>query len=135
MLNSCIFMGRLVADPELRKVKVGDNEVSVTSFTIAVQRPYSKNTKERVSDFIRCSAWRGMAETICNYFSKGNRIIVEGAMHVQSDKNEDGSYRTRSELLVESFEFVESRVSSDSNSSETPSFDNAPDEDDDGLPF
>ena len=39
MLNRIIIMGRLVRDPELRTTQSG---VSVTSFTLAVDRDYNQ---------------------------------------------------------------------------------------------
>jgi single-strand DNA-binding protein len=44
MLNVCCLMGRLVKDPDLRTTP---NGVSVTTFTIAVDRSYVKAGTER----------------------------------------------------------------------------------------
>ncbi|HET7559577.1 MAG TPA: single-stranded DNA-binding protein, partial [Limnochordia bacterium] len=38
MLNRCVLIGRLVADPELRYTQTG---IAVTNFRIAVDRPFS----------------------------------------------------------------------------------------------
>ena len=54
MLNRVILMGRLTADPELRKTA---SDLSVTSFTLAVDRNYGKGA-DRQTDFINCVAWR-----------------------------------------------------------------------------
>ena len=54
MLNRVILMGRLTADPELRKTA---SDISVTSFTLAVDRNYGKGA-DRQTDFINCVAWR-----------------------------------------------------------------------------
>ena len=65
MLNISVLMGRLVADPELRHTP---NGVSVTSFTIAVDRDYCPKGAERQTDFIDIVAWRNTAEFVCKYF-------------------------------------------------------------------
>ena len=44
MLNRVILMGRITADPELKTTNTG---VSVTSFSIAVDRNYVKQGEER----------------------------------------------------------------------------------------
>ena len=44
MLNRVILMGRLTADPELRKTA---SDLSVTSFTLAVDRNYGKGRTVR----------------------------------------------------------------------------------------
>lgn len=49
MLNVAVVMGRLTADPELRHTASG---LSVTSFTLAVDRNYSKAGTERQTDWI-----------------------------------------------------------------------------------
>ena len=54
MLNCAVIMGRLVADPELRTTGSG---ISVTSFTVAVDRSYQKAGTERQTDFIDVVAW------------------------------------------------------------------------------
>ena len=65
MLNTAIIMGRLVADPELRRT---DSDISVTSFTLAVDRSYAKSATDRQTDFIDIVAWRNTADFVCKYF-------------------------------------------------------------------
>ena len=45
MLNRVILMGRITADPELKTTNTG---VSVTSFSIAVDRNYVKSDRSHV---------------------------------------------------------------------------------------
>ena len=54
MLNNCIIMGRLTADPELRHTNSG---VACCSFTLAVERDGKPNeqTGQRAADFIDCT--------------------------------------------------------------------------------
>ena len=75
-INKVILMGRLTADPELKKT--GDG-VSVIRFTVAVNRPKQKD-KEQAADFISCVAFRQTAEFISKYFRKGSAIIVFGTI-------------------------------------------------------
>lgn len=63
-MNMVALMGRLTADPELKHTPSG---IAVISFTVAVNR----HTKEKQTDFIRCTAWRQTAEFVCKYFQKG----------------------------------------------------------------
>lgn len=81
MLNCAIVMGRLTADPELKKTPSG---VSVTRFSVAVDRGYTKQGEEKKTDFIQVVAWRQTAEFVCNYFSKGSMIAVQGAIETSS---------------------------------------------------
>lgn len=91
MLNSCIIMGRLTADPELRHTNSG---VACCSFTLAVERDGKPNeqTGQRTADFIDCTAWRNTAEFICKWFSKGRMAVAAGP-----DADQDMERPARSE--------------------------------------
>ena len=67
MFNLVVLTGRLTADPEL---KTTPNGVSVTSFSIAVQRKQKNSNGEYETDFINIVAWRQTAEFITKYFKK-----------------------------------------------------------------
>lgn len=112
MLNRVILMGRLTADPELRKTA---SDLSVTSFTLAVDRNYGKGA-DRQTDFINCVAWRQTAEFISRYFSKGRLMAVEGSLQVRNyvDKNENK--RQAVEVLVDQAFFADSKNSTPSSS-------------------
>ncbi len=112
MLNRVILMGRLTADPELRKTA---SDLSVTSFTLAVDRNYGKGA-DRQTDFINCVAWRQTAEFISRYFSKGRLMAVEGSLQVRNyvDKNENK--RQAVEVLVDQAFFADSKNSALSSS-------------------
>ena len=109
MYNRAILIGRLVADPELRTTP---NGVSVCSFCIAVDRPYSKD-KEKQADFINCVAWRERAEFVTRYFSKGKPILVEGSIQTRNYEDKNGSKRTAVEVVADNCRFVESKKDSE----------------------
>ena len=98
-MNVVILMGRLTADPEL---KTTNNGVSVTSFSIAVDREY---TKEKQIDFINCVAWRNNAEFISKYFSKGQMIALRGSLQQNNYTDKDGNKRTSYNVVVDSANF------------------------------
>lgn len=103
MLNRVIFMGRLVADPELRTT--GVHSLPVTDFTIAVDRKtFGKNTEKKV-DFIDCVAWKKQAEWICRNFTKGQIITVEGRLEMREWIDKDGNKRRSAEVQVENAYF------------------------------
>lgn len=105
MLNKAILMGRLVADPELRETT---NGISVCSFRIAVDRNYSKE-QEKQTDFINIVAWRGTADFVSKYFSKGKMIIVEGTIQTRNYQDKDGQNRTAVEVNASNVMFGESK--------------------------
>ena len=104
MLNITALQGRLVADPERRTTQSG---VSVTSFTLAVQRNI-KSGDEYPTDYIDCVAWRNTAEFICKYFSKGQMMTVNGTLQTRSYEK-DGVKRKATQVVVENANFCESK--------------------------
>lgn len=143
-MNSIIIMGRLTDNPELRKTP---NDISVTSFTVAVNRSYSSGA-DRQADFFNCTAWRGTAEFISKYFAKGQMIAVEGSMQSRRYDDRDGNKRTTWEIQVNQAHFCGSKNENSAaggfnhGSDAAPSFSNADagdftelDVGDDDLPF
>ena len=108
--NKVILIGNFVADPELKTTQSG---VSVTSFRIAVQRRYAKETDAVKADFIDVVAWRQTAEFVAKYFSKGRPILVEGSLQTRSYTAQDGNKRFVTEVVADNCGFVESRSSSE----------------------
>ena len=105
MFNRCIFMGRLVADPEQRQTQSG---VAVCRFRIAVNRPKSKDGNQE-ADFIGCTAWRGTAEFVARYFSKGQMIHVEGQLRNNDYTDNNGVKHYSMEVLCDEVHFGESK--------------------------
>ena len=98
MINRVILMGRLTADPELKTTASG---ISVTSFSIAVDRSYVKNGEERKADFINIVCWRQTAEFVCRYFSKGSLIALEGQLQTRTFQAKDGTNRHITEVVAD----------------------------------
>ena len=83
MLNKAILMGRLTADPELRYTQ---NNTPVTSFTLAVNRTLDRQQ----ADFIEVVAWQKTAQFVCQYFQKGQPMIVEGRIQTRTWEDKQG---------------------------------------------
>lgn len=106
MLNCAVFMGRITANPELRTTP---NGVSVTSFTVAVDRSYQRAGEERQTDFINVVAWRGTAEFVSGYFRKGSMIAVQGSIQTRSYEDKNGNKRTAFEIVADNVNFCGSK--------------------------
>ena len=141
MFNLVVLTGRLTADPEL---KTTSNGLSVTTFSIAVDRRY-RSGEERQTDFINIVAWRQSAEFITKYFKKGSLIGIEGSIQTRRYQDKNGNNRTAFEVVVNNVQFVESKRDSGAPMGEPApaSFSNADvndfadlgDATDDDLPF
>ena len=142
MFNLVVLTGRLTADPELKTTNTG---ISVTSFSIAVNRRYRAG-EETQTDFINIVAWRQTAEFITKYFKKGNMIGIEGSIQTRKYTDKNGNNRTVFEVVASNAQFVESKKDSSPSAAsgeETASFSNAESSDfteidagvDEDLPF
>lgn len=140
-LNKVILGGRLTADAELKGTP---NGVSVCSFSLAVNREYSKDS-EKQTDFINCVAWRNTAEFISKYFHKGSSICVEGSIQTREWTDNNGQKRYATEVLVEKARFVDSKTEGEAPNGATyeealsainpKNAEFTPVDDDDSLPF
>lgn len=102
MINNVVLMGRITHDLELKSTPSG---VSVTSFTIAVDRSYAKQGEQRQADFIDCFAWRNTAKFITRYFRKGSMIAVTGEINTRNYEDKNGNKRKAVEVLVNNASF------------------------------
>lgn len=107
MLNCAVIMGRLTADPELRTTTSG---ISVTSFSVAVDRSYQKPGEERQTDFINVVAWRQTAEFVTRYFHKGSMIAVQGSIQTRNYEDKTGAKRTAVEIVADNVSFCGSKA-------------------------
>ena len=107
-MNKVILNGRLTADPDYRQTQ---NGTAVCRFTVAVNRPYQKDKEQQEADFISCQAWRGTADFVSRYFSKGKPIIVEGSLRNNNYTDQNGVKHYSMEVLVSNVEFTISDIS------------------------
>jgi single-strand DNA-binding protein len=95
-------VGNLTADPELRYTQ---NGLPVAGFTIAsTPRNFDRQSnewKDGESLFMRCSAWRDLAEHVAGSLTKGSRVIATGRLRQRSYETREGEKRTAIELEVD----------------------------------
>ena len=104
MINRAVLTGRLTKDAELRTTQ---NGLSVATFTLAVNRQYSKAKGD--ADFINCVIWRKAAENFCNFTSKGSLVGIDGRIQTRSYENKSGQKVYVTEIVVDSFSLLESK--------------------------
>lgn len=115
MINTVILSGRLTTDPELKTTSSG---ISVTSFSIAVNRSYRVG-EEQQTDFINIVAWRSTAEFITRYFKKGSLIGIEGSIQTRSYEDRNGNKRTVFEVVADGVHFLESKRNNEQQDNNT----------------
>ena len=117
-MNRVILLGRMVRDPEVMYTQAAE-PLAVCRFSVAVERPFSRNRQEGepTADFINCVCFGKRGESIGQYFRKGNRIAVTGRLQVSSYTDQQGNKRYSTDVVVEDFEFCETKAESSSSAS------------------
>ena len=142
MVNRVVLVGRLVKDPELRKT---NNDISVATFTIAVDNSIKEADGTRGSLFLDCRVYRDQADNMVKYTRKGSKVAVDGSLNQRNYVRQDGTKGKVLEVYVDSVTFLEPKKD-DSGVVEAPKFDDVPapssgsnldsiDLPDDDLPF
>lgn len=128
-MNSVQIVGRLTADVEVRKTQT--SQKSFARFTVAVRRPWSKDS----TDFIRCVAWEKAADLMGSQ-KKGRQIAINGWLQTGKGERDGVKYDT-ADVVVERITFIEPKAAEPAKPAaeeaepEEPKFDIAEDD----LPF
>ena len=141
-INKVIIVGNLGQDPEIKYTAGG---AAVTTLSIATSDSWkdkdSGMDQER-TEWHRVVLWRRLAEVAGEYFKKGSKVYIEG--HLQTRKwEQEGQTRYTTEIIARDMQFLDSRGSSNNESTQKSSEMNdqsvadVPDSaiDDDDIPF
>lgn len=105
-MNNISIIGRITADPELRRTASG---TSCCSFSLAVKRPRVKDT----TDFLNFVVWQQGAEYLCKYAKKGDLVGASGYLTSRSWEDKNGNKRIAYEVTCDSVELLSGRKNSD----------------------
>ena len=104
-MQKLMIVGNLTKNPELRSTSDG---TSVCGFTVAVNRPKTKNNQDPGADFFNVNAWRNLGEICAKYLEKGKKVCVIGRVSLRTwDK--DGKHGASLEVLADDVEFLSAR--------------------------
>ena len=99
-MNTCVLIGRLTRDPDLRYVQSG---TAVTRFTLAVDRQFKKDE----TDFLNCVCFGKTAENIANHLQKGRLVGVEGSIQTGSYEKSDGTKVYTTDIIANAVQFLD----------------------------
>ena len=105
-MNKVCLTGRITRNIEL---KYNQNNVAITSFTLAVTRKFKNQNGEYESDFINCIAYKSTAELLNKYVKKGDLLGIEGRIQTRNYEDKDGKRVYVTEVIVDSIDFLQSR--------------------------
>lgn len=114
--NKVLLMGNLTRDVELKHTP---SNMAVAQIGLAMNRRFRTKegeAKEEVT-FVDCEAWGNTAENISKFFSKGRPIFIEGRLKLDQWQDKEGGNRSKLKVVIESFEFVDSKSGGGGSSS------------------
>ena len=107
--NKVILVGNLTRDPEVRYTPKG---IAIAKIGLAINRYWrdaNGEQKEEVT-FVDVDAFGKQAETLGNYLKKGRPLMVEGRLKLDTwDDKQTNQKRSRLGVVLESFQFLDSR--------------------------
>jgi single-strand DNA-binding protein len=106
--NRVILAGNLTRDPQLSFLP---SNTPVVDFGMAINRRWKApdgQPREEVC-FVDCRCYGRQAETLNQYVRKGRPLLVEGRLRYESWDGKDGQKRSRLSVVVDHFQFLDSR--------------------------
>ncbi len=106
--NKVLLMGNLTRDPQLKQTP---NNMSVAEIGLACNRKFKSKEGEMREEvtYVDCEAWGRTAETMAKYLTKGKPVFVEGRLKLDQWQDKDGNNRSKLRVVIESFQFIDSR--------------------------
>ncbi len=106
-MNKVILMGRLTRDPEVRYTQTSNTLVA--SFSLAVNRRFTREGDTQTADFINIVAWGKTGEFCSKYFKKGQQVAVIGRLQTRTWEDQQGQKRYVTEVIAEETYFADSK--------------------------
>lgn len=110
-INRVVLVGNLTRDPELRTTPNGK---SVCTLGLAVNERYKNESGEWVEkpNYFDIVVWGAQGENCSRYLSKGRPVAVDGRLSYRSWEAQDGSKRSKVEVVANTVQFLGSRQES-----------------------
>lgn len=115
-MNNVIITGRLTKEVETRVIP--NSSTLVATFTLAVDREYTKKDGTRDTDFIPVEVLGKTAEFCSKYLGKGRLVAIQGSLRFDRWNAPDGSYRTFAKVSARTVQALDKKNTSYSNTSE-----------------
>ncbi|MDA1000350.1 MAG: single-stranded DNA-binding protein [bacterium] len=106
-MNSVYLRGNLTRDPEKRFLPSG---TSVVSFGLAANRRYRSGEEwKEETCFVDITVFGRQGDWVMEQTSKGSPVVVEGRLSFRSWEAQDGSRRSKHEVVANNIHFLSRR--------------------------
>lgn len=140
-INKVLLTGNLTNDP---RTNILENGTHVANFSVASNQHYRGRDGEwhKKTCFVDVVTWRDLAERVASKLHKGSPVMIEGELQFTQWNAQDGTKRSRVEILARSVQMLEktgefgSSPSQHDNSEDPPHREEPQDPDySDDIPF
>jgi single-strand DNA-binding protein len=107
-INRVTLVGRLTRDPELRHLPSGAPVLEMGVAVNGRQQDDSGNWVDK-PNFFDVKVYGNQAEHLSQYLSKGRRIGIDGRLDWRSWEAQDGSKRSKVDVVAQTVQFLDSR--------------------------
>ncbi len=126
MVNKVTLIGRLGADPEVKRLENGAAVARIRMATNESYKDSSGNWQDR-TEWHTVIGWRLLAEKAENSFKKGALIYVEGKLQTREWTDQNGNKRYNTDVVANYMRNISGKENSNQGgSSNFPSVDDAP---------
>jgi single-strand DNA-binding protein len=107
MLNKCILIGNLGADPEIRYTK---ESMPVATFSIATTERWADKSgnKKESTEWHRVVAWNKLAEICGEHLKKGAKVYIEGKIQTRKWQDKNGNDKYTTEVIAREMKMLDS---------------------------
>jgi single-strand DNA-binding protein len=126
-INRVTLVGRLTRDPELRHLPSGSPVLQLGLAVNGRQKDDAGNWTDK-PNFFDVKVFGNQAEMLSQHLAKGRRVGIDGRLDWSSWEAQDGSKRSKVEVVAFQVQFLDSRGDGGGGESQyIPSSDVAPD--------
>jgi single-strand DNA-binding protein len=125
-INRVTLVGRLTRDPELRHLPSGSPVLQLGLAVNGRQKDDAGNWTDK-PNFFDVKVFGNQAEMLSQHLAKGRRVGIDGRLDWSSWEAQDGSKRSKVEVVAFQVQFLDSRGEAGGESQYIPSPDVAPD--------
>ena len=138
-INRVTLVGRLTRDPELRHLPSGNPVLEMGIAVNGRQRDDAGNWTDK-PNFFDVKIYGNQAEFLSQHLAKGRRIGVDGRLDWRSWEAQDGTKRSKVDIVAQDIQFLDSRGDSEGGqfvpaAASTGEADFPPSSADDDIPF
>jgi single-stranded DNA-binding protein len=121
-MNSCILMGKIAQEPQLRYTS--DAQIPVTEMLVEFSNP-GMNENTRLAT-IKVVAWRDLAQQVSDNYHQGDQVIIEGRLGMNTMDRPEGFKEKRAELTASRVYGIGSATLTETSMSQTAKPTNPP---------